>query len=84
MVKVLISDGTRAHCVCDQLELENVFDSRCNLVPRARVTLVQRNGKRFPVPLDKGNDDSGDEVVLDVVHTVVKREAGAQFCQNFR
>ena len=32
-----------------------------NLVPRARVTLVQRNGK----PLDTGNDDSGNEVRLE-------------------
>ena len=42
-----------------------------HLVPRALVTLVQRNGKReilkilsFPVPLDKGNDGSENEIDL--------------------
>ena len=36
---------------------------RGNLVPRTRATLIQRNGKReFPVPLDKGNAGSGNEI----------------------
>ena len=33
-----------------------------DLVPRVVVTLVQRNGKTFPVPLDEGNGGSGNEI----------------------
>ena len=37
------------------------FTCEDNLVPRARVTLIQRNGQR---PLDKGSAGSGNEIAV--------------------
>ena len=42
---------------------EKLLATRHNLVPRACVTLIQRNGN--PVPLDKGNAGSGNEIARD-------------------
>ena len=54
-----------------------------NLVPRVVATLVQRNGKTttFPVPLDKGNEDSGDEI--DSIVTTTSKRSGHKNIDKF-
>ena len=40
-----------------------LFASLYNLVPRVLVTLIQRPERHLFMPLDKGNKDSGNEIV---------------------